>query len=177
MNELKPLLQSALEEYFSSQNKRTEPAYKAELEDERRRREALEARVNELVEENRRSRMAAESLERETLIKSELQRHGVAKVDLAYKALKDEVERGEDGSLLIRSANGWRPYQERIPQFLDENPEFLPARNLSGSGAGHSPRSKENAPGFDLDAIRPGMSSEERARVREEIARLANIVE
>ncbi|MDX2267833.1 MAG: hypothetical protein NW208_06995 [Bryobacter sp.] len=171
---MKSLMESVLNEFLSAQNKRSEPAYKAELEEERRRRESLERRVNELVEENRRSRSTAEALERETAIKSELQRHGVTKLDLAYRALKDDVAKAEDGTLLIRGTNGMVPYQEHIPRFLDENPELLPARKLSGSGAGPSPRAQQNVPGLDLDSIRPGMSSEEMARYREEISRLAN---
>ena len=45
---------------------RREPAYKTELQEERRRREQLEKRVNELVEENKRSRAVADEAQRST---------------------------------------------------------------------------------------------------------------
>jgi hypothetical protein len=87
--------------------------------------------------------------------------------------LRDELTRSEDGTLVVRGAEGAVPFQDHIVRFLDENPELLPARNLSGSGATSSPRSQQNAPGIDIDSIKPGMSSEDKARIREEISRVA----
>ena len=54
--------------------------------------------MNELVEENKRSRQQAEEAERGSAIRTELQRLGVAKVDLAFKAVKDDIVRTEDGA-------------------------------------------------------------------------------
>jgi hypothetical protein len=172
-SELKLLVRSILDEVATAQTQKAEPAYRAELEEEKRRRESLEKRVNELQAENRRNQALAEAMERETAVKSELQKHGVTKVELAYKALRDDVLREKDGSLVVRSADGSLPIKEFIPRFLDENPELLPARNFGGSGSGSSPRSKQSAPGIDIDSIRPGMSREDLAKVRQEIARLA----
>ena len=70
---------------------KTEPAYKVELVEERKRREQLERRLNELVDENRRSREMAEEMERSASIRAELQRLGVTKVDLAFKAVKEDI--------------------------------------------------------------------------------------
>ena len=53
-----------LKSLFTRSSERAEPAYKAELQDERKRREALEARLNQLVEENRSARAAAEEADR-----------------------------------------------------------------------------------------------------------------
>lgn len=177
MPDLKLLVRSILEEVSVAQTQKAEPAYKAELDEEKRRRESLEKRFNELMEENRRKSALAESLERETAVKTELQKHGVTKVELAYRALKDDVLREKDGSLYVRSSEGALPVKEFIPKFLDENPELLPARNFGGSGAGSSPRSQQSAPGIDIDSIRPGMSREDLAKVRLEIARLAKELE
>jgi hypothetical protein len=171
--ELKKLLQDALEEFHSVQAQRTEPAHKAELQEERRRRELLERKLNELVEENRRTRARAESIERETQIKNEFQRRGVTKLDLAFKAVKDEVQREPDGSLTARGAEGAVPLPEFVKKFLDENPELLPARNLGGSGTAPAGRNQRSLPSIDIDSIRPGMSKEDLARVREHIARVA----
>ena len=176
VSDLKRMVHEVFEEYHNVQTKRTEPAYKAELEDERRKREVMEKRVNELVEENRRSKVKAESMERETFIKGELQRLGVAKLDLAFKAVRDEIHRETDGSLHARGIDGMVPVQEFLRKFVDENPELLPARNLGGSGTSTTGRSSQNSPGIDIDSIRPGMSKDDLARARKEIARVAGLL-
>jgi hypothetical protein len=61
-----------------------------------KRTESLEQRVNELVAENAKTRAAAEGAQRSASIREELQRLGVSKIDLAYKAVKDDVYRSED---------------------------------------------------------------------------------
>ena len=63
---------------------------------------------------------------------AELQKLGVAKVDLAYRAVKDDVYRSEDGRLI---AQGGADMREYLAQFVNENPELLPARMSGGSGA------------------------------------------
>ncbi len=177
LGDLKKLVHEVFEEYHNVQTKRTEPAYKAELEDERRKRESMEKRLNELVEENRRTKAKAETMERETMIRGELQKLGVAKVDLAFKAVKDEIHRDADGSLHARGAEGHLPVQEFLRKFVDENPELLPARNLGGSGTANTGRGSQSSPGIDMNMIRPGMSKEDMARVRREIARLAGLMD
>ncbi len=174
--DLKKLVHEVFEEYHNVQSKRTEPAYKAELEEERRKRESMEKRLNELVDENRRSKARAESMERETVIRNELQRLGVSKVDLAFKAVKDDIHRENDGSLQARGAEGNVSVQEFLRKFVDDNPELLPARNLGGSGTSSAGRGTQSSPGIDLDSIRPGMSKEDLARVRREIARVAGLM-
>src|SRR5690242_8843243 len=83
------IVRQAIEEYTQRDRTRNEPAYKAELQEERRRREQLERRLNELVEENKRSRQIAEEAQTSSAIRAELQRLGVAKVDLAFKAVRE----------------------------------------------------------------------------------------
>jgi hypothetical protein len=120
-----------------------------ELAEERRRREGLEKRVEEA--------------ERGSAIRAELQKLGVAKLELAYKAVKDDVPR-ENGEM--------KAYLEK---FVGENPELLPARVAGGSGASAGSRgSGAGAAAVDIDRIRPGMSAEEMDRVRQEIARVAS---
>jgi hypothetical protein len=120
-----------------------------ELAEERRRREGLEKRVEEA--------------ELGSAIRAELQKLGVAKLDLAYKAVKDEVPR--DGGEM----------KEFLKKFIGENPELLPARVAGGSGASAGSRGSGAGPGLvDIDRIRPGMSAEEMDRVRQEIARVAS---
>ena len=49
--DINAIVRQAVQEYSSQEQARSEPAYKVELVEERRRREALERRLNELVEE------------------------------------------------------------------------------------------------------------------------------
>src|ERR1039458_5690477 len=85
--DVQTIVQQAVDEYMRQDVVRREPAYKTELHEERRRREQLEKRVNELVEENKHSRAIAYEAQRSTNIRTELQKLGVTKIDLAYKAV------------------------------------------------------------------------------------------
>jgi hypothetical protein len=97
----------------------------------------------------------------------------VGKVHLAFRLVKDEIFRGEDGEL-FGDVDGVRvPFHEYLKRFVAENPEFLPPRIAGGSGAEGGQGSEMTAGGFDLDRIRPGMSPEELARAWKEVARLA----
>lgn len=162
------LVKQAIQEFL-----RSEPAYKTEVGEERRKREQLEKRLNELVEENARSKKIAEEAERSSAIRAELQRLGVAKVDLAFKAVQDGIVRGEDGRFVGRGDSGEVGMKEYLGDFVSQNPEFLPARIAGGSGvtAGQKTATRETV---DLDQIRPGMSREEMERARQEIARVAS---
>src|SRR5258708_38175693 len=81
------VVRQTLEEFRQSEQTKSEHAYKAELQEERKRRELLEHRLNEVVEENRRNRMLAEEADRNSTIRAELQKLGVGKVELAFKAV------------------------------------------------------------------------------------------
>jgi hypothetical protein len=172
--ELRSMIRGVIEEFVHAQQAKAEPAYKTELLDERKRREDLERRVNDLVHENTRSRQIAEEAERSSSIRAELLRLGVAKVDLAYRAVKDEVYRADDGQLLARSGSADVPLREYLKEFVQENPELLPARITGGSGMGSGSKSAASGSGVDLDRIRPGMSPEELEKVRQEISRVAS---
>jgi hypothetical protein len=163
-----------VEEFVRTEQAKAEPAYKAELQEERKRREGLEGRLNQLVEENRRARAAAEESDRNSQIRSELQRLGVAKVDLAFKAVKDDITRSEDGRLQAKGGSG-QSLEEYLRGFVQENPELLPARIAGGSGAQAAPRNAvQGHTSIDIEQIKPGMSQEDLNRVRREIARLAS---
>jgi hypothetical protein len=171
--DLRGMIRDVIQEFMHHEQARSEPAYKTELVEERKRREQLERRVNELITENQRSRKTAEEAERNSAIRAELQRLGVSKLDLAYKAVKDDILRAEDGKMVAKTGQGELGMKEYLSQFVSENPELLPARNVSGSGAGFVERQSPVRETIDIDKIRPGMSPEELARVRQEIARIA----
>jgi hypothetical protein len=173
--DIQAIVRQAVQEFTNTEKARSEPAYKAELLEERKRREGLERRMNELVAENQRTRKAAEEAERSSAVRAELQRLGVAKIDLAFKAVQDGIVRAEDGRLVARGDHGEVPVKDYLTTFVNENPEFLPAR-ISG-GTGMTATQKAAGSGRDavtLEQIRPGMSPEEMQRVREEIVRVAS---
>jgi Rad3-related DNA helicase len=170
--DVRSLVRAAIEEFVEAEHQKAEPAYKAELQDERKRREGLEARLNQLVEENRKARAAAEEADKNSQIRTELQRLGVAKVDLAYKAVRDEIVRSEDGRLQARGPEG-KSLGEYLSSFVQENPELLPARIAGGSGAQAASRPAQSS-GIDIDNISPTMGKEDLDRVRKEISRLAS---
>jgi hypothetical protein len=173
--DIQSIVRQAVQEFVSNEQAKSEPAYKAELQDERKRREQLERRLNELVEENRTSRKMAEEAERSSAVRAELQRLGVAKIDLAFKAVQDGIVRTEDGRLVARNESGEVPVREYLTAFVAENPEFLPARIAGGSGMTGTQRAPVTGrETLDLDKIRPGMSADEMQRVREEIVRVAS---
>jgi hypothetical protein len=172
--DIRNVVRAAIEEFVRAEQQKAEPAYQAELLDERKRREGLEARVNQLVEENRRARAAAEEADKSSQIRTELQRLGVAKIDLAFKAVKDEIVRTEDGRLQSRGSDN-KSLAEYLATFVHENPELLPARIAGGSGAQGNQRVPAPAgSSVELDKIKPGMNKEELDRVRQEISRMAN---
>src|SRR3954451_21757583 len=106
------IVRQAIEEFAHRDQAKNEPAYKAELQEERRRREQLERRMNELVEENKRSRADADEAQRSSAIRTELQRLGVNKVDIAYKVVQDGIVRSADGRLVARGESGDQPVAE-----------------------------------------------------------------
>ena len=174
-DDLKLVVREVIGEFLHLERAKAEPAYKAELADERRKREQLERKLNEVVEENQRARQRAEEAERSTAIRSELQRLGVSKVDLAFKAVKDDIVRNEQGALVSRESGGDSDLREYLTRFVKENPELLPARVSGGSGATLGQRQESVSGGpIDLDRIKPGMDPAEMDRIRREIARIAS---
>lgn len=172
--DVREVVRQTIDEFMRNERRKAEPAYKAELQEERKRREGLEARLNQLVEENRKARAAADEADRNSQIRTELQRLGVTKLDLAFRAVKDDIIRAEDGRLQAKGADN-KPFEEYLANFVQENPELLPARIAGGSGA-HAPSKRPATSGgsIDIEKIRPGMTKEELDHVRQEIARLAH---
>jgi FtsZ-binding cell division protein ZapB len=172
--DVQALVQRAIAEYVRQDSGRREPALKAELQEERRKREALERRLNQMAEENSRSREIADQAERSSKIRSELQTLGVTKIDLAYKAVQEDIHRNEDGRLIAKNDNGEVGIKEYLSNFVHENPEFLPARIPGGTGLTVGQRTATGKGAVDMDLISPKMSAEDRERVRQEILRVTS---
>jgi len=162
MGDIRKIVEMVVEEFLPR---------RAEIDEARKQQQELERRVGDLIAENEKTRVRAEEAERSAAVRAELQRHGVSKLDLAYKAIRDDISRGEDGRLI---AHGGRDLQDYVKQFVTENPELLPARVSGGSGAVTSQPGGFVDGGVDVDRIRPGMSADEMERVRQEIARVAS---
>jgi hypothetical protein len=174
--DIQAIVRQAVQEFVKDEKSKSEPAYKTELLEERKRREQLERRMNELVAENKRSRQQAEEAERSSAVRAELQRLGVAKIDLAFKAVQDGIVRTDDGRLVAKAENGEMPVKDYLTNFVNENPEFLPARIAGGTGMTATLKAPVvgREPAVTIDQIRPGMSAEQMQRVREEIVRVAS---
>jgi len=173
--DIQAIVRQAIQEFVNSEQARSEPAYKTELLEERRKRESLERRFNDLVAENKRNQQAAEEAQRGSAIRSELQRLGVAKIDLAFKAVQDGIQRGPDGRFVARGESGEVPIKDYLTSFVNENPEFLPARIAGGTGMTSTLKTPNSGgEGVSIERIRPGMNAEEMQRVREEIVRVAS---
>src|SRR6185312_15200054 len=166
---LREIVHQAIQEYMRQDTARIEPGYKKELEEERRRREQLEKRLDEMAEENKNARALAEEVQRGGAIRSELQRLGVVKLDLIFSAVQDRIVRAEDGQLMA----GSQPMNEYLREFVEENPEFVPLRIAAGAGAtGGQKVAWVNNRDVDLNRIGPSMSRDELERVRAEIVRI-----
>ena len=174
-SDIRDVVRQTIQEFVQAEQRKAEPAYKTELQEERRRRESLEGRLNQLVEENRKARAMADEADRNSQIRSELQRLGVAKVELAFRAVKDDIVRAEDGRLQSRGPDG-KALPEFLTNFVQENPELLPARIPGGSGAQNPARNVQQSVsgGIEMEKIKPGMSKDDSDRVRQEIAKLAS---
>ena len=146
---------------------------KGKLREERRRREELERRLSEVRQENRRAHQQAEQSERHVEIRDTLRELGVQKTDLAFRLVKDEIFRTDEGDLYADLEGERLPYREYLKRFVSDNPEFLPPRIAGGSGATGVERKDFSTPGIDLEQIRPGMSREKLAQAWKEVARLA----
>ncbi len=170
--DVRGMIRNVIEEFLTTERRKAEPAYKAELLDERRKRESLERQVNELVEANQVAKKFAEESDRNVQIRSELQRLGVTKIDLAHKAVRDDIQRSPEGLLVARTAEGDISAKDFLARFVQDNPEFLPARIAGGSGVTTTPRHSGGS-SIELESIRPGMSAEDMQRVREQIALVA----
>lgn len=170
--DIRGIVQEAIQEFLRHRQQESEPAHRAELNEERRRREQLEAQVRQLLEKTRESEMEVARTRMTSAVRDELQKQGVTKVDLAFRAMKDDIRQADHGGYTVRGRDGDVPLQEFVKKFVDENPEFLPPRITGGSGSSGMGSDATGAR-FDIDAIRPGMSQEERRQVHAAIASLA----
>ncbi len=144
------------------------------LHEEISKRETLESRLNELIAENQQNRQIREEKELEVAARNELHRLGVVKTDLAFYAIKNVIQRKENGSIIARTDTGEIHLTSFLQQFLDENPELVPARVPGGSGIHSGQRNLKTEMRIDLDKIVPGMSADELERARKEIVRVAS---
>jgi hypothetical protein len=116
-------------------------------------------------------RAKADAAERDSVVREELRRLGVTNVELGFRAVREDVVRRDDGSVVGRTAGGEVGLVEYLAKFVEANPELLPARRLGGSGSVGAGRGEEGSV-MDVDSIRPGMDPAEMERARREVARV-----
>jgi hypothetical protein len=132
---------------------------------------ALERQLVELKAAAEGYRAKADAAERGSVVREELRRLGVTNVELGFRAVREDVVRRDDGSLVGRTAGGEIGLGEYLAKFVEANPELLPARRLGGSGSVGAGRVEEGSV-MDVDSIRPGMDPGEMERARREVARV-----
>jgi hypothetical protein len=90
--------------------------------------------------------------------------------------VQDGITRTEDGRLVARGESGDQSVSEFLTGFVQENPEFLPARIAGGAGITGTQKAAPHVRegGVDIDRISPSMSKEELDRVRQEILRVTS---
>lgn len=170
--DIRGIVQEAIQEFLRHKQQENEPAHRAELQEERRRREQLEGQVRELLHKTHESEQEVARARMTGAVRDELQKQGVTKVDIAFRVIKDDIRQSEHGDYVARGRDGDVPLRDFVKKFVDENPEFLPPRITGGSGSS-SLGGDAATPRLDLDSIKPGMSEEERRQVHAAIANLA----
>ncbi len=147
----------------------------AQLQREQRERAKLARRMEKLEAHALAKEKQAEERERQAAIRSELAGLSVTKTDAAFKIIRDDIYRGEDGKLYAKNAEGDEvPLKEYVAGWLKGFPEFQPPRTAGGTGATGGSRQDSSAAGtVTLEDIRPGMKPEEKQRVYRRIAELA----
>lgn len=124
------------------------------------------AKLNESLEGERKARTetekAASEKERQALIRSELAKAGLADhaVDDAFRYFRDEIRRSDSGELVAGADE--TPFGEFIAKTVQAKPHWLPAKAVNGTGANPGTPGR-GGKAFDMDGIKPGMSSEEKA--------------
>lgn len=108
--------------------------------------------------------------DRELYLKDQIRALGVRNIELAYKAVREEIEQSEDGEWIARVGSERVPATQFLRSFVSQNPELVPARLISGSGT--PARSEEFRDDCDLDQIRPGMDPVSLRRAREAVVRI-----
>ena len=172
------IVRQAIQEFVSAEQSKSEPAYKTELLEVRPRRQQLERRLNEVVEEEQaRPPAGAEEVGGAAprpsapscsawAFKKWIWHSRQFRIPSSAPMTEVSSARGEHGEVSAK---------DYLSSFVKENPEFLPARIAGGTGI--TATLKSPATGGEpitLDRIRPGMSAEEMQRVREEIVRVAS---
>ncbi len=173
--DVQTIVQQAIDEYMRQDSARREPAYKTELQEERRRREQLEKRMNETGA--RRTSAAARWRRRP----SGRQQFGRSCRSWGWRKSTWLIRRCRTGSSARKTDAWWRAATtatcQRISVGICTGESGVSAgedcwRNRDDGNA--ESRTAANTGGIDLDKISPSMSKEDLERVRQEILRVAS---
>lgn len=115
---------------------------------------------------------AAAIKEQNAILRTELGKLGVAaeRVDAAMRIFGPDVKRAQDGSLVGGADEV--PLAEWLGETMKGHQYLLPPKDVGGAGTRPGGVHASTKP-VDIDSIRPGMSADDLARARAEIARVA----
>lgn len=125
------------------------------------------AKLNEALANSDKARLetekAAAEKERLSLIRTELSKHGLADhaVDDAFRFFRDEVKRNESGELV--AGQDETPFADFVKSTVERRAHWLPPKQVGGTGATAGNQGRGAGKGFDVSAIKPGMSAEDKA--------------
>lgn len=115
----------------------------------------------------------ATRLRKDQYLRQALSAMGVENLELAVKAVREDIVEAGDRKWVASVEGGDIPAQEYLTEFLKKNRELLPARRLQGGGM---PASRvESGGGVDLEEIRPGMDPVTLKKVRDAIGRAMGV--
>lgn len=135
--------------------------------------EALKQALAASREEAEELKSEASRLRKDHFLRQALSSMGVENLDLAVKAVREDIVEAGDRKWMATGEGGEVPAQEYLTEFLKKNRELLPARRLQGGGM---PASRvESGGSVDLEEIRPGMDAMTLKKVRDAIGRAMGV--
>jgi hypothetical protein len=132
--------------------------------------QAMREELNSTRRELERVRIEKVAQGREMFLREQIRSLGVRNIELAFRAVREEIEMDGDGEWIAMVKGAKVPAVQFLKSFINQNPELIPARMISGAGA--PSRSDEFRDECDLDQIRPGMDPASMRRAREAVVRI-----
>lgn len=137
----------------------------------------VDEEVRALREELASSRLEIERLrnekakqDRDAYVREQMRSMGVANIELALRAVRDDIVQQGDGGWTAAVGGEAMPAEQYLRSFVGENPELMPARRTPGVGV--PARTVQLSEECDLDEIRPGMDAAAMRRAREAVVRI-----
>lgn len=138
-------------------------ALEAAVATERAERQKLEKQMQELTAEREREKQQAIEAQRNSEIKSILASAGVRNINVASAALREMVVHSQinPGTFVVKGSQGEEiALSQFVTGWLQQNPELLPPKAGSGSGAASGNGAGSGGSKVTLEDIKPGAKPE-----------------